>query len=99
VVRRHPDIKWLRRETDIPAMAREQARLLAALWRTLERGGKLLYVTCSVFAEENQARAAEFLSQHADARRLPLTDTLASDGQLLPDPRHDGFYYALFEKQ
>jgi 16S rRNA (cytosine967-C5)-methyltransferase len=99
VVRRHPDIKWLRRETDLPAMAREQARLLAALWRTLERGGKLLYVTCSVFAEENQARAAEFLVQHADARRLPLTDALASDGQLLPDPRHDGFYYALFEKQ
>jgi 16S rRNA (cytosine967-C5)-methyltransferase len=80
-------------------MAREQARLLAALWRTLERGGKLLYVTCSVFAEENQARAAEFLAQHTDARRLPLTDTLPSDGQLLPDPRHDGFYYALFEKQ
>lgn len=99
VVRRHPDIKWLRRETDLPAMAREQARLLSALWRTLEGGGKLLYVTCSVFAEENQARAAEFLAQHADARSLPLTDLLPSDGQLLPDPRHDGFFYALFEKQ
>jgi 16S rRNA (cytosine967-C5)-methyltransferase len=99
VVRRHPDIKWLRRESDLSAMAREQTRLLAALWRTLGRGGKLLYVTCSVFAEENQARAAEFLAQHTDARRLPLTDMLPSDGQLLPDPRHDGFYYALFEKQ
>jgi 16S rRNA (cytosine967-C5)-methyltransferase len=99
VVRRHPDIKWLRRETDLPAMAREQARLLGALWRTLEPGGKLLYVTCSVFAEENQARAAEFLAQHADAHRLPLPDSLPADGRLPPDQRHDGFYYALFEKR
>jgi 16S rRNA (cytosine967-C5)-methyltransferase len=98
VVRRHPDIKWLRRPSDLPALAREQARLLAALWRTLERGGKLLYVTCSLFPEENQAQISAFLEQHSDAQRLPLSDPSLSDGQLLPTARHDAFYYALLQK-
>jgi 16S rRNA (cytosine967-C5)-methyltransferase len=98
VVRRHPDIKWLRRQSDIAALGREQARLLAALWHTLERGGKLLYVTCSLFPEENRVRVAEFLAQHADAMSLPLPDSLASDGQLLPSDSNDGFFYALLQK-
>ena len=55
VVRRHPDIKWLRREADIAAFAAQQAEILDALWRVLGSGGKLLYATCSVFAEENQS--------------------------------------------
>jgi 16S rRNA (cytosine967-C5)-methyltransferase len=98
VVRRHPDIKWLRRESDIDALGRDQARLLTALWHTLERGGKLLYVTCSLFPEENRVRVADFLAQHADARSLPLPDSLAYDGQLLPSDSNDGFFYGLLQK-
>ena len=93
VVRRHPDIKWLRREADIAAFAAKQAQILDALWRVLGSGGKLLYVTCSVFPEENQQQMAQFLERHADA-----LCTLPSNGQLLPDDQHDGFYYALLYK-
>jgi 16S rRNA (cytosine967-C5)-methyltransferase len=71
VVRRHPDIKWLRRSTDISAFAQQQLQILAALWRLLARDGKLLYVTCSVFAQENQLVIGEFLQQHTDARQMP----------------------------
>jgi 16S rRNA (cytosine967-C5)-methyltransferase len=58
----------------------------------------LLYVTCSLFPEENRVRVAEFLAQHADAMSLPLPDSLASDGQLLPSDSNDGFFYALLQK-
>jgi 16S rRNA (cytosine967-C5)-methyltransferase len=98
VVRRHPDIKWLRRPSDIPALAREQQRLLDALWRTLDSGGKLLYVTCSLFSTENQEQIAAFLEHHADARALQLTAFPCADGQLVPDAEHDGFFYALLQK-
>jgi len=97
VVRRHPDIKWLRREADLAGFAREQSRLLAALWRVLAPGGKLLYATCSVFPEENGAVVDAFLARRPDARRPPLPDL--RDGQLLPDGEHDGFFYALLEKR
>lgn len=95
VVRRHPDIKWLRREADIAAFATQQAEILEALWRTLESGGKLLYATCSVFAEENQEQIAHFLARHKDAQ-CTLPD--AGNGQLIPNHQHDGFYYALLYK-
>ncbi|MES1981279.1 MAG: 16S rRNA (cytosine(967)-C(5))-methyltransferase RsmB [Pseudomonadota bacterium] len=72
VVRRHPDIKWLRRSTDIAGFAQQQREILTALWRLLARDGKLLYVTCSVFAQENQLVIGEFLHQQQDARQLPL---------------------------
>jgi 16S rRNA (cytosine967-C5)-methyltransferase len=98
VVRRHPDIKWLRRPEDIERLAGEQARLLAALWRTLTPGGTLLYATCSLFPAENQAPIADFLSAHKNARRLPITGLAWIDGQLLPDSRQDGFFYALLQK-
>lgn len=98
VVRRHPDIKWLRREADIAAFAAQQAEILDALWRVLGSGGKLLYATCSVFAEENQQQIAQFLVRHKDARCLPLSLPTAKDGQLTPNPQHDGFYYALLLK-
>jgi 16S rRNA (cytosine967-C5)-methyltransferase len=98
VVRRHPDIKWLRRPEDIKRLAGEQARLLAALWRTLTPGGTLLYTTCSLFPAENQAPIADFLSVHKNARRLPITGLAWTDGQLLPDSRQDGFFYALLQK-
>ena len=102
VVRRHPDIKWLRRPSDIPGYVAQQRGLLDSLWRLLASGGKLLYTTCSVFQEENSQQIAEFLVRHADARRLPLCAVTTSDGtpegQLLPDNEHDGFFYALLEK-
>ena len=72
VVRRHPDIKWLRRPSDIDGFAQQQLQILSALWRLLARDGKLLYATCSVFARENRQVVAEFLRQHDDARQLPL---------------------------
>ena len=99
VVRRHPDIKWLRRESDIAQFAAQQAAILDALWRCLEQGGKLLYVTCSVFAEENSRQVAAFLQRHADAELLPLPGRAEPDLQLLPDQEHDGFYYALLAKR
>ena len=98
VARRHPDIKWLRRESDLPQFAASQKQILDALWQTLARDGKLLYATCSVFAEENKLQVADFLHHHPDARWLPLPQEGATDGQLLPDSQHDGFFYALLHK-
>ena len=98
VVRRHPDIKWLRREADIAAFAAQQSEILDALWRVLGSGGKLLYATCSVFAEENQQQIAQFLVRHKDAQCLPLSLPTAKDGQLMPNLQHDGFFYALLLK-
>jgi 16S rRNA (cytosine967-C5)-methyltransferase len=95
VVRRHPDGKWLRRESDIENFASMQSNMLETLWRMLARGGKLLYATCSVFPEENAERIAGFLEAHCDASLLHP----ANDGQLLPDRDHDGFFYALLGKQ
>ena len=96
VARRHPDIKWLRRDADLAAFAARQARILDALWRTLAPGGKLLYVTCSVFPEENGAVVDAFAARTRRARRAPLPDGAAA--QLLPGPEHDGFFFALLEK-
>lgn len=99
VVRRHPDIKWLRRRKDIVGFSQQQARILGALWQLLESDGKLLYATCSVFKQENQQVIEEFLRQHRDARHLTLTVPDINQGQLLPNDQHDGFYYALLHKQ
>ena len=96
VVRRHPDAKWLRRESDLAGFAREQSRLLDALWQTLAPDGKLLYATCSVFPEENSVVVQSFAARQGDARRLSLPEL--GDGQLLPTHEHDGFFYALLEK-
>jgi 16S rRNA (cytosine967-C5)-methyltransferase len=96
VVRRHPDIKWLRRRSDIDAFAERQGRILDGLWRTLAADGKLLYVTCSVFPEENGAVVDAFAARTPGARRMPLAD--GATAQLLPGPEHDGFFFALLEK-
>jgi len=106
IVRRHPDIRWLRRETDIAQLAGIQSRLLKALWRTLKPGGRLLYCTCSVFKSEGAGQIEAFLARNMDANLLP------SPGHLLPGDSapggavldnlygdHDGFYYALLEKR
>jgi len=98
VVRRHPDIKWLRRPEDIDGFAQQQQQILNALWRLLARDGKLLYATCSVFARENQQVITEFLRQHDEARQLPLTTPNLNEGQFFPDDQHDGFFYALLQK-
>ncbi|HEX9392833.1 MAG TPA: 16S rRNA (cytosine(967)-C(5))-methyltransferase RsmB [Usitatibacteraceae bacterium] len=110
VARRHPDIKWLRRETDLGSFARQQAHLLETLWNCLADGGRLLYVTCSVFRAENQEIIEKFLHTHVNARSIDPSvparsegcDKAATlelqDGQLLPDDHHDGFYYALLER-
>jgi 16S rRNA (cytosine967-C5)-methyltransferase len=97
VARRHPDIKWLRREADVAASASRQLRILDALWPTLASGGKLLYVTCSVFPQENDEVVEGFLARARDARRLPLPE--AAPAQRLPDAEHDGFFYALITKR
>lgn len=97
VVRRHPDIKWLRRETDVATFAQTQAAILDALWPLLAPGGKMLYCTCSVFPAENTEQIRAFVARHPDARRLPTGGDLL-EWQLLPTASHDGFYYALLEK-
>ena len=98
VVCRHPDIKWLRRESDLVKFAAIQQAILNALWKILSRDGKLLYVTCSIFAEENTMQIEKFLKHHPDACPLPLSGAAMVDGQLLPDTQHDGFFYTLLHK-
>ena len=98
VVCRHPDIKWLRRESDLSRFGARQGEILDALWQILTRDGKLLYATCSVFAEENKLQVEKFLRHHSDASLLPLSQVNTIDGQLLPNSHHDGFFYALLHK-
>ena len=98
VVRRHPDIKWLRRSTDIAGFAAQQLAILQALWQLLAQDGKLLYATCSVFRQENEQVVAAFMAQQPDAQRLPVNLPGNSEGQLLPNEQHDGFFYALLRK-
>ena len=101
VIRRHPDIKWLRRSADIEELAKVQKQILEAVWPLLKTGGVLVYATCSVLSEENQSQVKAFLDSHSDARHEPLneTDTPLQPGwQLLPGET-DGFYYAKIIKQ
>jgi 16S rRNA (cytosine967-C5)-methyltransferase len=97
IVRRHPDVKWLRRAQDIPAFAARQGAILDGLWQVLGPGGKLLYVTCSVFPQENEAVVEAFLRRAPHASRLDLAD--GGPAQWLPGAEHDGFYYALIQKR
>jgi 16S rRNA (cytosine967-C5)-methyltransferase len=89
-------MKWLRRDADISAFATRQFRILEALWRTLAPGGKLLYVTCSVFPEENDAVVDAFTRRTPGARRAALPANAVA--QLLPVAEHDGFFFARLEK-
>ena len=108
VIRRHPDIKLLRRESDIKSLAGLQSRMLEALWALLRPEGRLLYVTCSVLAEENDAVVGQFLAAHDDAREdrvlhdYNIRDLMCdktSGFQVLPGTQGlDGFYFACLEK-
>jgi 16S rRNA (cytosine967-C5)-methyltransferase len=106
IVRRHPDVRWLRRPTDSGQLAKIQAALLKALWPLLVPGGRLLYCTCSVFKTEGDDTVQAFLQRNTDALLHP------SPGHLIPGQvpiglpvdhnplgEHDGFYYALLEKR
>lgn len=93
VIRRHPDIKLLRRPVDIDAAAAHQAELLKCLWRVLAPGGRLVYATCTVLRRENHSQVRDFLSGTEDA-------SLGGERQLLPgEANMDGFYYACLGKQ
>ncbi len=94
VAGRHPDGKWLKRAEDMQQLCREQTRLLEALWPLLKPGGKMLYATCSLFGEENSGQITAFLARHMDARIEPIDPPGSREGQLLPDPDSDGFFYA-----
>jgi 16S rRNA (cytosine967-C5)-methyltransferase len=108
IVRRHPDVRWLRRRGDIATLVAQQGRLLEALWPLLAPGGKLLYVTCSVFPDEGEAVVDRFAEGRPGCVRLPL-DWVWPDGrrepvaQLLPRSgatrEHDGFFYACLTKR
>jgi len=100
VVRRHPDIKWLRRAADIAEFSEQQLQILQAIWPLLDSGGKLLYATCSIFRQENQDVVERFLATHKDARQEAIELPFTNDppGQLLPCDQHDGFFYALLRK-
>ena len=105
IVRRHPDVRWLRRESDIAQLAALQAQILAALWPLLRTGGRLLYCTCSVFRAEGETQVQTFLAHNTDARLLPSPGHLIPGGAdkagAVPDNPwgdHDGFFYALLQK-
>jgi 16S rRNA (cytosine967-C5)-methyltransferase len=97
VARRHPDLKWLRRSSDVASFAARQAAILDALWQVLRPDGKLLYVTCSVFPRENEEVVDAFAARAPGARRLALPD--GRPAQLLPNAQHDGFFFALIQKR
>ena len=105
IVRRHPDVRWLRRESDTAQLATQQAALLAALWPLVRPGGRLLYCTCSVFREEGSQQIDAFLAHNTDARLRPspghLLPQSGANARGVPDNPagdHDGFFYALLEK-
>jgi 16S rRNA (cytosine967-C5)-methyltransferase len=104
--RRHPDVRWLRRESDVAQLAAIQAKLLKALWPLVKPGGRLLYCTCSVFKAEGESQIQTFVQHNTDAQILPspghLTPSSATSETSLRDNvmgEHDGFYYALLEKR
>lgn len=106
IVRRHPDVRWLRRETDIAQLAQLQKELLNALWPVLKTGGRMVYCTCSLFLAEGQQQLQTFLANHSDAMVLPSPGHLIpknpANTNSLPDNGvydQDGFFYALLEKR
>lgn len=100
VIRRHPDIKWLRRDRDISELASLQQQILEAVWPHLKRGGTLLYATCSILPEENHQQITHFLQRNGDAMLVETGDLTQPGIQVFPQAEGgDGFYYAKLIKQ
>jgi 16S rRNA (cytosine967-C5)-methyltransferase len=106
IVRRHPDVRWLRRASDIPQLAAIQKNLLKTLWPLLKPGGRMLYVTCSVFRQEGELQVKTFVEHNTDCTLHPCLGHLKPQNSLTPAALvdnlagdHDGFYYALLEKR
>lgn len=100
VIRRHPDIKWLRRDRDIDELAALQREILAAIWPRLKSGGTLLYATCSVLPQENQQQIEAFLATHDDAVPQALPQGQLNGWQVFPAiDGGDGFFYAKLMKK
>jgi 16S rRNA (cytosine967-C5)-methyltransferase len=105
IVRRHPDVRWLRRDSDVQQLVATQRRLLKALWPLVKPGGRLLYATCSVFKAEGEDQMKRFVKDHPDAVLQPnlghlLPGAVASGGEFNDKPLggHDGFFYARLDK-
>ena len=105
IVRRHPDVRWLRRESDVAQLAAIQAQILDALWPLLKAGGRMLYCTCSVFKAEGDEQVRAFLARNSQAQLLSspghLIPGIGSERHALRDNGagdHDGFFYALLQK-
>ena len=105
VIRRHPDIKWLRKESDIDTLKVLQQQILKNIWSLLKPGGTLLYATCSILPEENSEQIKDFISKQADAELISIPEAENNTGwQLLAQPNKqnkpsmDGFYYAKLKK-
>lgn len=95
VIRRHPDIKWLRRDNDIAELALLQKEIFEAAWKRLKSGGTLLYATCSILPEENSRQVADFIASHSDASHVALPGGTDQGLQVLPSELGgDGFFYA-----
>ena len=103
MIRRHPDIKWLRRPKDIAAAAKRQRAMLDALWRTLAPGGRLVYATCSILRAEGVDIVDAFVARTEDAREVPIDahwGFAEQRGRRIAPGMHgfDGFYYAVLER-
>lgn len=103
IIRRHPDIPYLRRDRDIATLCQTQKALLDALWQVLKPNGILYYTTCSILPDENEVQAQKFLNRHTDAVIEPLCisqtiESVALGHQRLPQTSHDGFYCVAFKK-
>jgi 16S rRNA (cytosine967-C5)-methyltransferase len=105
IVRRHPDVRWLRRDSDVQQLVATQRRLLKALWPLVKPGGRILYATCSVFKAEGEDQMTRFVKDHPDAVLQPnlghlLPGAAASGGEFNDNPLggHDGFFYARLDK-
>ena len=103
VIRRNPDIKYLRKGEDIHEISSLQSAILENCWSMLKPGGKLLYATCSIFPQENERLVGRFVTQNSDAKHIKIEAEWGLEReygrQLFPQENgHDGFYYALLQK-
>jgi len=99
VIRRHPDIKVLRRESDIKQLKQLQSDILDALWKKLKPSGILLYATCSILPDENETQIKAFLERHNDVEVLAISKAQGLGRQVFPgEDGMDGFYYAKLSK-